>query len=325
MAHEEQSGPELRRIFQHILLLALATLLPAFDFSFFGWLTGSLPLLTFLLLYRFGMHVGNRMILTGASLVLITGLVFARFEPILISMSMVPSGYAIAYSALRHESPARAGLKGVAALAGCWLLLLGAFTAIQNVNPYTVFLESLDEGIAGALELYRQSDSISADTLVVLEASLHQMKTLLPLIMPSILAGVALLTIWIAMAAGNRIASLQTGRSPWPQYRFWRLPDRLVWLMIAAALIALVPAGIMKAGGINALVVGGLIYWFQGLAVFSFFLHKWNLPILLRAFLYVMVVFQSFGTVILFGTGLADVWLDFRKIRKPVDTESAKE
>jgi uncharacterized protein YybS (DUF2232 family) len=151
------------------------------------------------------------------------------------------------------------------------------------------------------------------------------MKMVLPLIMPSILTGVALLTIWIAMTAGNRIAFVLTGRSPWPQYRFWRLPDRLVWLMIAAALIALIPAGILKAGGINALIVGGLVYWFQGLAVCTFFLHKWNVPVLLRAFLYVMVVFQSFGTVILFGTGLADVWLDFRKIRKPVDTESAKE
>jgi uncharacterized protein YybS (DUF2232 family) len=270
------------------------------------------------------MYVGNRMILTGAALALFAGFVFARYEPILMSLSMVPSGYAIAQSALRHESPARTGLKGVIVLGSCWLLLLGTFTAIMDVNPYTVFLGALDKGIAEALDVYRQSESINTDTLLVLESSLSQMKTILPLIMPSILTGVMLLTIWFAMAAGSRVAFVLTGKSPWQQYRYWRLPDRLVWLMISAALVALIPAGLLKVGGINALVVGGLVYWFQGLAVFSFFLHKWNLPILLRAFLYVMVVFQSFGTVILVGTGLADVWLDFRKIRPSTETDSVK-
>jgi len=89
------------------------------------------------------------------------------------------------------------------------------------------------------------------------------------------------------------------------------------------ALVALVSSGQIQIVAINALIIGGILYFFQGLAVFSFFLHKWNLPMLLRSFLYVMVIFQSFGTLILIGTGLADVWFDLRKIRKPADTESA--
>lgn len=323
MASEEQAGPELGKVFQNIFLLFLAAFLPALNFSVFGWLNGVLPLLTFMLLYMFGLNVGNKMILTGGVLALIAGLALARMEPLLISFSMIPSGYAIAWSAHRQDSPAGTGLKGVTVLGGSWLLLLAVFATIYKVNPYAGFLQALDQGIAEALVYYRQSATVPADTLVILEASLYQMKRVLPLIMPSILTGVMLLTIWFTLAAGNRIAYQFTGNSPWPRYRLWQIPDKLVWLIIVAALVALIPSGQLRIVGINALIIGGILYCFQGLAVFSFFLHKWNLPMLLRSFLYVMVIFQSFGTIILFGTGLADVWLDLRKIRKPADTESA--
>lgn len=322
VAAEEQSRPELGRVFRDILIFSVAASLPAFDFAFFGWSAGCLPLLTFLILYAHGMHVGNRMIVVGTLLALAAGGIFARFEPLLVSMAMLPSGYVLAQSALRNESPARSGLKGVLALGSCWLVLMGGLGLLYGVNPYTGFLGSLDEGVSQALELYRESSSIDAETRAVLESSLYQMKTVLPLILPSVLAGIALSTIWLTMASGRRLAIALAGKPPWPQHRLWRLPDRLVWLPIAAGVMALLPAEQLRAVSINLLVVGCIVYWFQGLAVFSFFLHKWKLPFLLRAFLYVIVVLQSFGAVILFGTGLADVWLDFRKIRGTAGTDS---
>ncbi len=322
VAIEEHSRPELGRIFRDILIFSLATLLPAYDFAFFGWVAGCLPLLTFLILYTYGMHVGNRMVFVGAVLALAASATFVRFEPLLVSLAMLPSGYVLAQSALRNESPARSGLKGVVALASCWLVVIGGLGLVYGINPYTGFLGSLDEGVSEALELYRQSASINAETRAILESSLYQMKTVLPLILPSILTGIAFSTIWLTMASGRRLAIALAGKPPWPQHRLWRLPDRLVWLPIAAGAMTLLPAEQLRVVSINLLVVGCIVFWFQGLAVFSFLLHKWNLPFLLRAFLYVIVVFQSFGAVILFGTGLADVWLDFRKIRESAGTDS---
>jgi uncharacterized protein YybS (DUF2232 family) len=322
VANEDQSDPRLGPIFRDILIFSFATSLPAFDFAFFGWLAGCLPLLTFVLLFSYGMHVGNRMILVGVFMALVAGVAFARFEPLMISIAMLPSGYMLAQSALHHESPARSGLKGTVALATCWLLMIGAFAIFYGINPYTGFLRSLDQGISEALELYRQSASINDETRAVLESSLNQMKTVLPLILPSVLAGIALSTIWFAMAAGGRLAVVLAGKAPWPQQHLWKLPDRLVWLPIVAALLTLLPGEQLKVVSINILVVGCVVYWFQGLAVFSFLLHKWKMPRPFRAFLYVIVVFQSFGAVILFGTGLADVWLDFRKIRGSAETDS---
>lgn len=323
MTNQVKAEPGLNKIFQNILLFALVIFLSGLEWLQLGWLTGILPLLTFVFLYRFGLHVGNKMILTGGALALTAGLVFQRFEPMLLSFSLIPPGYVLAQAALRRESPFLAGLKGFVVLVGCWLALLGLFTAVQEVSPYTQFLHTLDQGIAEGIDYYRQSESVSAETLVVLETTLYQTKIILPLIIPAILAGFALLTIWFAMTVGNRILYQVNGESPWPRYRDWQLPDRLVWLVIIAALVALIPIRPLNITGINILILTSIIYCFQGLAVFSFFLHKWKFPLLLRSFLYVMIVFQSFGTVILLGTGIADVWLDFRKIKKTADTEPA--
>lgn len=323
VTNQVNTGPELGKIFQNILLFALVIFLPCLERLQLGWLTGILPLLVFVFLYRFGLHVGNRIILTGAALALTAGLVVQRFEPMLLSYSLIPSGYALAQGALRRETPFFSGLKGTVVLGACWLVLLGLYAAIHQISPYAEFVHALDQGIAEALAYYRQSDSVSSETLLVLETTLYQTKVILPLIIPGILAGFALLTIWFTMTVGNRFLYQVTGDSPWPRYRVWQLPDKLIWLLIIAALFALLPVRPLKIAGINILILSSIVYCFQGLAVFSFFLHKWNVPLLLRSFLYVMIVFQSFGTVVLLGLGITDVWLDFRKLKNPADKEPA--
>lgn len=316
MTHQVKAGPELGIIFQNILLYTLVALLPCLDWSIFGWLQGVLPLLTFVNLCRYGFKVGNRLVLSSCVVALIGALFFQAIEPMLISLSLIPTGYILAYAAKRHDPPALAGLKGIVTLGGCWLGLIGLFTVTRDTAPYTVFLGSIDQGITEALEYYRQSDSISADALTMLETTFYQMRIILPLIMPGILAGFGLLTVWFSMVTGNVILNKFSGVSPWPKYQLWKLPEKLIWVVIAGSALALLPFSSVKIFGINILIFLGLVYCFQGLAIVSFHLHRWNVPIFLRTFLYVIVIFQSFGTILLLGFGLADVWLDLRKLNK---------
>jgi len=323
VTHQADAGPELGKIFQNILLFALVALLPGLDWSIFGWLHGILPLLTFIYLCRYGFYVGNRLVLTGGVIALIGSLLLQAIEPMLLSLSLMPAGYALAHAAKRGDSPSLAGLKGLVTLGGCWLGIIGLFSVAREVPPYTVFLGSIDQGIIEALEYYRQSESVSVDALAMLETTFHQMRIVLPLIMPSILAGFVLLTIWFSMVVGNVVLNKIGGTSPWPKYQLWQLPERVVWVVIAGAAFALLPFSSLKVFGINLLIFISLIYCFQGLAIISYYLHTWNVPIFLRSFLYVIVVFQSFGTILLLGLGLADVWLDFRKLKKPPEIETA--
>ncbi|MDP3481528.1 MAG: DUF2232 domain-containing protein, partial [Desulfoprunum sp.] len=204
MTNQVNVGPELGKILQNILLYALVALLPGLDWSIFGWLHGTLPLLTFFYLYRYGMYVGNRLVLSGSAIALTGALFLQALEPMLISLSLIPTGYVLAHAAIRRDAPALAGLKGVVTLGCCLLGLIGLFTLTREAAPYTVFLSSIDQGITESLEYYRQSGSVASEALMMLETTFYQMKIILPLIMPAILTGLVLITVWFSMVVGNK-------------------------------------------------------------------------------------------------------------------------
>lgn len=219
------------------------------------------------------------------------------------------------FSAERHDSPSLSGLKGSLVIAAGWALILTVLSFGSEVSAYGQLVNSLDEGIGEALTYYRQSGDISADTLAMLEATLYQMKIIIPLIMPSILGSFILVITWFTMVLGNILLLKTSGKTPWVNYRYWQLPEKLIWVVIGTGILALLPIHPFRTIGINCLVLLSIVYCFQGLSITVFLMNKWKVPLLLRSFFYVMIVFQSFGTLILLVLGIADIWFDFRKLK----------
>lgn len=315
---QANAQPNLSNIFSTILLVFLAVTLPGAELSLFGWLHPFLPLLVFYVLNRYGRHIGNKLILSGTGLALIAGLILHSLEITMFSLTLLPTGYVLANSVSRHDSPALAGLKGSVTLAACWILLIGGLALTTGTSPYSMFIMTIDSGIDEALQHYRLNDSIAPETLSMLETTFYQMKIILPLIMPAILLSCTLFTTWFTMVVGNNLVRKVCNREAWPGYRTWQLPDRLIWLGITATLCAFLPIAPLRAVCVNLLILMSIIYCFQGLAIFVYYMNKWNVPLLFRSFLYVMIIFQSFGTVLLLVSGVADTWFDFRKLNLPV-------
>ena len=296
-----------------IVLFSLALLLPSAHIGLFGWIYFMIPLLVLFYMYRW--RHGLRFIGAGLLLALAVSVFISSVEIVIFSAALIPAGYSLAQSGFRSDSPALTGFKAVIVLASCWLLLLTLQTMLSGVNPVTQFLGSLDGDIERTLEYYRHSDTVAPETLAILEESFFQMKTILPKILASIMVSMALLITWATMLLGNRLVLKFAGYRPWPNHQTWRLPDRLIWLLIGAALITLLPIMPLRVVGSNLLICTGLIYIFQGFAVLSFFLHKWNVPQVVRFLLYAMMLFQSFGTVLLLVIGIGEVWFDLRRLK----------
>ncbi len=97
----------------------------------------------------------------------------------------------------------------------------------------------------------------------------------------------------------------------------FRMPDGFVWFIIASGLAFfadhyLLHAGWLKTVGLNGLIAFGAIYFFQGLAVVSFYLGRVRMKFVrIAAYMSIIIFFQSMGLVLV-GLGLADVWLHFR-------------
>lgn len=297
-----------------IVLFALVLLLPSIKIGLFGWFYFMIPSLVLFYLYRW--RHGLSFVAGGLLLAVAGSLFVSSFEVLLFGAALIPAGYSLAQSGFSGESPARSGFKGSVVLLCCWLLFFSLETLLTGVNPIAEFISTLDQDIARTLEYYRQSDGVAPETLAILEESFFQMKTVLPKIMVSLIISLALIIIWSTMILGNRLVLKFAGYRPWPDHQRWILPDRLIWLFIGAALITLLPLGTIRVIGSNLLICLSLIYLFQGFSVLSFFLHKWQVPKFLRYVLYAMMLFQSFGTLLLLIAGVSEVWFDLRRLKK---------
>ncbi len=133
-------------------------------------------------------------------------------------------------------------------------------------------------------------------------------------ILPGIAVSGILFTAWINLLLARPV--LKMAGLPSPEFGSltrWRAPEMLVWVLIGCFLLLLVPVAGLKLIGMNGLLVMLQIYYFQGIAIVSFFFEKKQIPLVLRWILYLLTL-QAFLLVLVISLGLFDMWLNIRKI-----------
>jgi uncharacterized protein YybS (DUF2232 family) len=58
------------------------------------------------------------------------------------------------------------------------------------------------------------------------------------------------------------------------------------------------------------------VYFFQGIAIVSFYFNKKKFPRMIRIFLYTLVAVQQLVLLAVIGLGFFDMWFNFRKLAK---------
>lgn len=315
MEKETTGQPNIKKIFLQILFVAASLILPGVDWVLFSWMHVLLPTLAFFILIEQGFYKGNRIFIIGSIIGLIGSFVLGSIGLYVFAMSLLPVGYVLAHGAGRQEGPVQSGIKAVAILSLCWGILLSGIITPGEVAPYNGIIAAFDAGIDEAIEYYRVNASSSVEVDMMLETTFLQMKEVVPIIMPSILGGFAFLAVWFTATVGNwMLGKKDAALQPWPHFQNWRLPERLIWPAIICAGATFAPIAAFKFIAINLLILSALVYSLQGFSITVFFMNKWKVPLLFRSFVYVMIVFQSFGTVLLLILGIADTWLNLRKL-----------
>ncbi len=311
------SGSEERKpnaFVQQILLVSVVILLPGILGALFGWVHMLLPLLVFYYLVRYGAEKGKKYILFGCILACLAGLIFQIIEQLLFSLMLLPIGFALADSVKREDTPHMACMKATLALVGTWAISTSILSFGMEHHPYSILIEMLNRAMDDAQIIYQERLELPSESLFLLQQTFAQMKIWLPKVLPGILGCIALTITWITMVSGNLLLYKKTGVRPWVEYRYWVLPEKLVWLLIVSAILVVLPAEAGKVLGINLLLLICLIYCFQGMAILVFYMSKWNVPIFLRTIIYLILLFQSMGAILLGILGVVDVWTDMRNL-----------
>jgi hypothetical protein len=99
-------------------------------------------------------------------------------------------------------------------------------------------------------------------------------------------------------------------------FRQFKNPEWLVWILIAAGFSLLAGNAIITTPALNLLVVLAVLYFIQGLAVVSTIIARQSFAGILRLGLYMMLLFQPYIAAFVAALGIFDLWGDFRTPRK---------
>jgi uncharacterized protein YybS (DUF2232 family) len=145
-----------------------------------------------------------------------------------------------------------------------------------------------------------------------------QVGEMLQLLLPGLMVTNMALVAWLNVVLSRQlIFSLGWGEPDPPLYH-WAAPEWLIFVLLVAGFLLLVPVTGARFVGLNLLMVVGVLYFCQGVAVVATWFHRLRLPRLLRIVGYPLLFFNPFFFVII-TLGLMDLWLDFRRLHKPKD------
>ena len=204
-------------------------------------------------------------------------------------------------------------------LVTCGLVFLGGavslfiYSAVTGHSLSADFSQSVSLNREFMLQLYRNM-GMPAESIREFERFLNEIQRIVVRILPALMITTTLLVIWINVLLGRYLLkSRPPGYAHYGSLNLWQAPDYLIWGVIGFGLLMLIPDDVPKTIGLNGLITLMMVYFFQGVAIVSFFFEKKQVPRYVKVMLYALLVLQEVLLVVIL-IGFIDVWANFRKM-----------
>jgi hypothetical protein len=209
------------------------------------------------------------------------------------------------------------------------LLLLAA--GLPWTITYPELVKGLDQHLVlGDRELIQKSREMGyqGERLRGLQRGLEDLATLRKRYLPNLLPTVLFLWMALLVVVGRDVSARIAGRLKWPELSRarlseWRLPDGAIWLVILGLGLVLAGVELWLPTAWTLLIVPGLGYCVQGIAVVeSLLLLRGVSPsIITLTLLFVLIMALPVFVLATMCVGLSDVWLDFRRLEAVPDRD----
>ncbi len=195
------------------------------------------------------------------------------------------------------------------------VVLYGLFSANSLWDLISDYLTRILEL---AVAMYREVEPSEEKTSVFAQ-SMEGILYVVLRIMPAVAIVSTLFVVWTNLLLARLLFRNQYLVFPdFGTLNEWKAPEVLVWVVILMGGLLLIPHKGLKLLGINGLIVMMMIYFFQGIAIVSYYFEKKRFPKLLRGLLYGLLALQQFVLLLVIVAGFFDMWIDFRRINKGV-------
>lgn len=188
------------------------------------------------------------------------------------------------------------------------------YSQTANTGVLALVSEYVAKNLKLTLALY-ESMGVSEENIQMISGSLENIQYVLIRITPAIVIASTFFMSWTCLLISKPI--LKSRKLFYPAFGsldLWKAPESLVWGVIIAGFALVLPSKPLKIIGLNAVLILMTIYFFQGIAIVSFYFEKKQFSRLLRFFLYSLIALQQMLLLIVIGLGIFDMWLNFRKL-----------
>ena len=202
------------------------------------------------------------------------------------------------------------------------LILWCSFIVLQSLSvgedPWRLVEDYIGRNIQESIQFYAQLD-IPAEQIDLLKDNFKQITSFLANIFPALVLVSASFIVWLNILAAREIFQ-RTGmwQPNFGDLARWRAPEGLIWLLIAAGGLLLVPVSLVRIVSLNLVIVCLFAYLLQGLSIISFLFKTKNVHRSFRILCYCLIFAQQYIIILIAAVGIFDLWVDFRKFIKPV-------
>ncbi|MDO9264012.1 MAG: YybS family protein, partial [Desulfosalsimonadaceae bacterium] len=201
---------------------------------------------------------------------------------------------------------------GIVLLTGIFGLIL--YGNISNLGLTAMVSDYIGKNLELTLMLYKDMGMPEENIRVISEAMVS-IKYVLMRILPSLFAAGLLLSAWLNLLLAK--ITLRREKTVYPALgplNIWKAPENLVWGVIGCVLMLVLPVGAFKMMGLNGIIIFLVVYFFQGIAVVSFYFETKRVPFALKVLLYSIIFIQQIFVLVIAGLGFFDIWLNFRRL-----------
>lgn len=301
------------------VLFALALVFPLVGFCFIPFVP--VPIL----LYRSKLGRNPSLILMVITFVIVT--VFTGqlgFDLIIIALLLL-TGYFLGEQFQQQQSVEAAVLKSCGLLLGAGAVAIFGFNLVSATSLGDVVHRFVTQNLELTLAIYKEA-GVAQETIDTIVGARETIESLLTRLLPAFVVTSLLFVNWVSVVTAKYVFGLKS--VPYPEFgrlNCWKAPEPMVWAVIFCGVAVFLPQLGARWIGINGLLILATIYFFQGIAIVSFYFEKKGFPKLLRAVLYGMIFLQPLIFIVVILFGFFDVWIDFRRLNKAPDSSSTDE
>jgi hypothetical protein len=231
-------------------------------------------------------------------------------------LNLLVMGVMVASLQCRGVAAPQAIMLTVAALTvGALLLFLGQAFWL-GIAPHELLAQKTAEVMDSVRKIL--GDPAGGSGLLIPGVDPAQVGALLQRLLPGLLVTNLALVAWLNVVLSRQLIVLLGWGEAEPPLYHWAAPEWLIFVLLGAGFLLLVPLVGARFFGLNLLMVVAVLYFCQGIAVVATWFHRLGLPRLLRLIGYPLLFLNPFFFVII-TLGLMDLWLDFRRLHQPKD------